>query len=393
VTSRRRIPLTDVAWQHARVRAEVEAAFDTLLDDPDCDGIAFVKGLEADLATYHGEGWQAVACQSGTAAEVLLLRALGIGPGDEVITVPNSDLATSAAISHVGATVRFVDIQETGFAMDPSCVEAALTPKTVALLPVHMHGVPAPMSELAELARKHDLLLLEDATLALGARSGGRLVGTLGDGAFFSFAPRKVIGGTGSGGLVLTRDADVARKVRLLRGYGQDPSVMDLPIAQRQLLGGHGHVVEGYNLKLDGIQAAVVHAKFRHLDAWRALRSEVAARYDALLAGVPGLVAPRVRAGDEPAWRNYTVRSHDRDGLRAALDAAEIASGTLYAPPVHLQPVYAGLGLGAGSFPVAERLCAELLNLPIYPGMTSESVDRVVGVVRAFQERSAPVAA
>jgi dTDP-4-amino-4,6-dideoxygalactose transaminase len=389
----RRIPLTDVAWQHAQVRAEVQAAFDTLLDDPNCDGVGFVKALETDFAAYHGEGWHAVACQSGTAAEFLLLRALGIGAGDEVVTVPNSDLATNAAISHTGATFRLVDIQETGFAMDPARVEEAIGPNTVALLPVHMHGVPAPMEAFARIARRRGLLLLEDATLALGARSGGRKVGTLGDGSFFSFAPRKVIGGTGSGGMVLTRDPEVARRLRLLRGYGQDPSVMDLPIAQRQVLGGQGHVTEGYNLKLDGIQAAVVHAKFRHLDAWRALRAEVAERYDTLLAGVPGLVRPQVGAGDAPAWRNYTVRSHDRDGLRAALDAADIASGTLYAPPVHLQPVYAPMGFGPGSFPVAERLGAELLNLPIFPGMTAAQVERVASTVRAFQERTAPTAA
>ena len=379
-----RIPLTDVAWQHAQVRGPIQAAIDRLLDDPNCDGLPFVKALEADVAAYHGDGWHAVAVQSGTAAQVLLLRALGIGEGDEVVTVPNSDLATTAAISHVGARFVFVDVQDTGFAMDPERVEAAITPATKALVPVHMHGVPAPVGALATIAERHGLLLLEDATLALGARVDGRLAGTLGDGAFVSFAPRKVIGGTGNGGMVLTPDASVAERVRLLRGYGQDPSVMDLPITQRQVLGGQGHVVEGYNLKLDGIQAAVVHAKFQRLDAWRALRAAAAARYDALLADVPGLTTPSVRPGDDPAWRNYTVLSTDRDGLRAHLDAAGIASGTLYAPPVHLQPVYRHLGLGPGSFPVAERLCASLLNLPMYPGISGDQQARVAEAVRTF---------
>lgn len=379
-----RIPLTDVAWQHAQVRVPIQDAIDRLLDDPNCDGLPFVKALEADVAAYHGEGWHAVAVQSGTAAQVLLLRAIGIGEGDEVVTVPNSDLATTAAISHVGARFVFVDVQETGFAMDPALVEAAITPATKALLPVHMHGVPAPMDALAAIAERHGLLLLEDATLALGARVDGRLAGTLGHGAFVSFAPRKVIGGTGNGGMVLTPDASVAERVRLLRGYGQDPSVMDLPITQRQVLGGQGHVVEGYNLKLDGIQAAVVHAKFQRLDAWRALRAAAAERYDALLAGVPGLITPSVRAGDEPAWRNYTVLSTDRDGLRTHLDAANVACGTLYAPPVHLQPVYRHLGFGPGSFPVAERLCASLLNLPMYPGISEAQQARVAEAVRAF---------
>jgi dTDP-4-amino-4,6-dideoxygalactose transaminase len=387
---RDRIPLTDVAWQHTEVRAEIQAAIDRLLDDPNCDGLPFVTALESDVAAYHGEGWQAIAVQSGTAAEVLLLRALGIGPGDEVITVPNSDLATTAAISHAGARFVLVDVQETGFAMDPERVEAAITPATKALLPVHMHGVPAPMDALATIARRHGLLLLEDATLALGARVDGRLAGTLGDGAFVSFAPRKVIGGTGNGGMVLTPEPAVAERVRVLRGYGQDPSVMDLPITQRQVLGGQGHVAEGYNLKLDGIQAAVVRAKFGRLDAWRALRAAAAARYDELLARVPGLVTPSVRPGDAPAWRNYTVRSTDRDGLRAHLDASDVASGTLYSPPVHLQPVYRHLGLGPGSFPVAERLAATLLNLPVYPGITESQQARVAARVRGFQHRSDP---
>lgn len=381
-----RIPLTDVAWQHAQVRAEIDAGIDALLTDPNCDGLPFVKALEASVAAYHGEGVHAIGVQSGTAAEFLLLRAHGIGPGDEVITVPNSDLATNAAISHTGARQVLVDVQEVGCSIDPDAVEAAITPATRAIVPVHMHGIPAPMPALRSIAERHGLLLLEDATLALGARCGGEQVGVMGDGGFVSFAPRKVIGGTGNGGMVLTRDASVAQRVRLLRGYGQDPSVMDLPITQRQVLGGQGHVAEGYNLKLDGIQALVVLAKFRRLDAWRALRAEAAARYDELLAGTPGLGLPQVAAGDESAWRNYTVRSADRDGLRAHLDASGIASGTLYAPPVHLQPVYASLGYGPGSFPVAERLAAELLNLPMFPGITTQQQARVADAVRAHQE-------
>lgn len=381
-----RIPLTDVAWQHAQVRDEIDAGIDALLTDPNCDGLPFVKALEAEAARYHGDDVHAIAVQSGTAAEFLLLRAHGIGPGDEVITVPNSDLATNAAIAHAGATQVLVDVQDTGFAIDPAAVEAAITPRTKAILPVHMHGVPAPMGALRDVARRHQLLLLEDATLALGATCGGERVGVMADGGFVSFAPRKVIGGTGNGGMVLTRDAEVAQRVRLLRGYGQDPSVMDLPIVDRQRLGGKGHVAEGYNLKLDGIHAIVILAKFRRLDAWRALRAEAAARYDALLAGTPGLTLPQVGDGDRPAWRNYTVRSIDRDGLRTHLDRHGVATGTLYAPPVHLQPVYAPLGLRPGSFPVAERLADELLNLPMFPGITVEQQTRVASAVRTHQE-------
>jgi len=385
-----RIPLTDVAWQHAAVRAEIDAGIGALLSDPDCDGLPFVHALEAAVAAYHGGNVHAIAVQSGTAAEFLLLKALGIGADDEVITVCNSDLATNAAISHVGAKQKWVDVTPLGFSIDPEAVERAIGPATKAILPVHMHGIPADMSALREMARRRGLLLLEDATLALGARVGHEQVGMLGDGAFFSFAPRKVIGGTGNGGMVLTRDPEVARRVRMYRGYGQDPAVMDLPVAERQRIGGQGHVVEGYNLKLDGIQAIVILAKFRHLDAWRALRAAAAATYDRELAGTPGLELPEVRVGDQPAWRNYTVRSHDRDGLRAHLQRHHIASGTLYAPPVHLQPVYQELGYREGAFPVAERLGRELLNLPIYPGIRDEQLARVVWAVRAFQSQTAP---
>lgn len=379
-----RIPLTDVAWQHAQVRAEIDAGIDQLLCDPDCDGLPFVKALEEAFAAYHGGAVQALAVQSGTAGEFLLLKALGIGPGDEVITVCNSDLATNAAIAHVGARQVLVDVIEEGFAIDPRAVEQAIGPRTRAIMPVHMHGTPAPMVELRELARRHQLLLLEDATLALGARVGAEQVGLLADGAFFSFAPRKVIGGTGNGGMVLTRDPEVAWRIRTLRGYGQDPSMMDRSVAERQRIGGQGHVVEGHNLKLDGIQALVVLAKFRHLDAWQDLRAAAAAYYHAALADVPGLLLPSCRVSDRPAWRNYTVRSRDRDGLRDHLSAANIATGTLYAPPVHLQEVYRDR-YREGDFPVAERLGRELLNLPIYPGIRPEQQARVVAAVTAFQ--------
>jgi dTDP-4-amino-4,6-dideoxygalactose transaminase len=380
-----RIPLVDVAWQHAQVRDAIDRAVDRLLRDPTCDGLPFVQALEADVAAYHGPGWEAVGVQSGTAAEVLLLRGLGIGPGDDVITVPNSDLATTAAISHVGARFRLVDVRETGHAMDPASVEAAITPSTRAILVVHMHGAPGPAAELAAIARDRGLLLLEDATLALGARHGGRLAGTLGDGAFVSFAPRKVIGGTGNGGMVLTRDPEVASRVRLLRGYGQDPAVMDRPIATRQA-GGQVHVAEGYNLKLDGIQAAIVRAKLRRLEAWNELRRAVAARYEAGLAGITGVETPRTTAGVRPAWRNYTLRVDRREDLRAHLHARGIATAALYTPPVPLQPVYAHLGLGPGSFPVAEAQAPRILCLPIYPGMAAAQVDRVVEGVRSFFE-------
>lgn len=384
------IPLTDVAWQHRQVWDEVQAAFRTLLEDPTCDGAPFTHALEAAFEAHFGPPWIAVSAQSGLAAQALLLRAWGIGPGDEVITAPNSDLATTAAISHVGARFVLADVAPGTFHLDPAAAERAITPRTRALLPVHMYGRPAAMGELRRLADAHDLLLLEDAALALGATVDGARAGALGDGGFFSFAPRKVMGGVGNGGMTLVRDPDVARRFRLLRGYGLDPDLQDRPIAERHLHAGQVHLAEGFNLKLDGIQAAIVHAKFRHVDAWGALRCAVAQRYDERLADVPGLERPTVPAGLVSAWRNYTVLVDHREALRAHLRERGITTGALYTPPVHLQPVYAHLGLGAGTFPVAESHADRLLCLPIYPGMSDDQVDRVAHEVATFLAAAVP---
>jgi len=381
------IPLTDVAWQHTQVRTEIDDAFRTLVEDPTCDGAPFAHALERDFEAFFGAPWIAVSAQSGLAAQALMLRAWGIGPGDEVIVAPNSDLATTSAVSQVGARFVLADVAPGTFHLDPSAAERAITPSTRALLAVHMYGQPTGMAELRALADKHGLLLLEDAALALGATHDGERAGTLGHGGFFSFAPRKVMGGLGNGGLALVRDPDVARRMRLLRGYGLDPDVQDLPIAERHLRSGQVHQAEGFNLKIDGLNAAVVGAKFRHVDAWGALRRRVADRYDAAFAEGPGVERPARPAGTVSAWRNYTILVDRRDALRRHLRQRGITSAVLYAPPVHLQPVYATHGLGPGSFPVAEAQASRLLCLPVYPGMRDDQVDRVVDEVRAFQER------
>lgn len=378
------IPLTDVAWQHKQVWDELQAAFRLLLEDPTCDGAFFSHQLEQAFEAYFGPPWSAVSAQSGLAAQTLLLRAWGIGPDDEVITVPNSDLATTAAISHTGARFVLADIAPGTFHLDPAAAARAITPRTRALLPVHMYGHPAPMAELQQLADDHKLLLFEDAALALGGSVGDTKLGTFGAGSFFSFAPRKVLGGVGNGGMILVRDPAVAEQVRLLRGYGLEPAVQDLPIAQRHLRSGQLHQAEGFNLKLDGIQAAIVSAKFKHLDAWGALRRAVASRYDLRLANLPGLERPRTATNVTPAWRNYTVLVERRERLRSHLHKRGITTGALYTPPVHLQPVYAQLGLGAGAFPIAEAQAGHLLSLPIYPGMREDQVDRVADEVRTF---------
>lgn len=375
------IPLVDVAWQHGQVRPEIDQAFDQILTNTNSDSSELVKALEADIAHYLGAGIHTVGVQSGRAAEFLILKALGIGPGDEVITVANSDIATTAAISQTGARFILVDVDADSHNLDPTQIETAITARTRAIVPVHMYGLPVQMEAIRVIAQRHKLCIIEDATLALGAEYQGAKVGTLGDAAFFSFAPRKVIGGTSNGGLVVTHDSKLAGQVRALKGYGKDPKRAEAPIAQRQLDAKIENIVEGYNLKLDDIQAAVIRAKLAHLEEWATLRQAVADRYTQQLTSVPGVSVPQVPKHSRHAWRNYVITIPDRDAVRSRLHEKGIATAVLYTPPVHLTPVYDQLGLGPGNFPVAEALAKKLLCLPMYPGMSNEQVDEVVSAL------------
>lgn len=377
------MPLIDVAWQHRQVRAEIDLALDRLLTDIEADGAELIAGLEAAMASRLGEGVHAIAVQSGLAAEYLSLVALGIGPGDEVITVPNSDIATTAAISHTGARFVLVDVDKRTHNLDPELLEKAITPRTRAIVPVHLYGLPADMAEINEVARRHGLIVIEDATLALGATYRGAPAGTLGHAACFSFAPRKVLGGAGSGGMVTTRDPELAARIRLLRGYGLDPGLAEMPLRQRRWHAGLNHLAEGYNLRLNPMEAAVIAAKLAHADDWARRRQAVANRYAERLATVPGVELPHVPAHVSHAWRNYVVRLPERDRVQERLRERDIAAGVLYTPPIHLQPVYRRLGLGPGSFPVAEALAQDLLCLPMHPGLTGEEVDRVAAALAA----------
>lgn len=381
------IPLTDVAWQHRQVRAEIDRALDRILTDTHADGAPLVAELELAMARRLGEGVHAIGVQSGLAAQFLILKALGIGPGDEVITVPNSDIATTAAISHTGARFVLVDIDASTHNLDPDRIEAAITPRTRAIVPVHMYGLPAAMDEITAVARRHGLPVIEDATLALAATYRGAEVGSLGDAAFFSFAPRKVLGGTGRGGLVATRDPELAARVRLLKGYGLDPAHGEAPIRERQQHAGQDHLAEGFNLQLNPMEAAVISAKLTRADAWAARRQAVADRYAARLWGIADVTLPHVPTGVVHAWRNYVVRVPDRNRARAALRERGIASAVLYTPPIHLQSVYRGLGLGPGRFPVAEALARDLLCLPMHPGLSDTEVDEVAAAMIAACER------
>jgi dTDP-4-amino-4,6-dideoxygalactose transaminase len=373
------IPMNDLAWQHCQVRGEIDRVVAQLLSDPACDGLAFVKDLEARFARYLGGSALAVGVQSGRAAEFLILQAYGIGPGDEVITVPNSDIATTAAISHTGARFVLVDIDPTTFNMDPAQLEAAITPRTRMIMPVHMYGLPAEMDDIRAIADRYGLKVVEDATLSLGAQYRGSRTGLLADAAFFSLAPSKVLGGTSNGGVVVTTDPDLAYRVRLLRGYGLEPELADTPVSERQSFTRHSHVAEGFNLKLDVMQAAIAGVKLTQVDVWGARRQAAADRYLEHFAEMPAGEAPYVPPHMRHAWRNYVVKVPHRDTVRERLRQNGIASGVLYIPPVHLQPVYSGLGLGPGSFPNAEAAAESLLCLPMHPGLSADQVDLVAG--------------
>ena len=374
-----RIPVYDVTIQHRRLLPELEAAFREVLLNGQSDVVPQVTGLEQEVGDFLG-GCHAIGVQSGTAALFLILKALGIGPGDEVITVPNSDMATTGAISHTGARFVLCDVESDSMNMNPALVQSCITPRTKAILPVHLYGHPADMNPILDIARRHGLAVVEDATLSLGATYHGRFTGLIGVAGAFSFAAHKVIGGVGNGGMVVTRDPDLALRVRTLRGYGQHPSRQELPPELRHTLDSQQYLVEGYNLRLDSVQAALLRVKLQHLREWQVERQALADRYALRFAGTV-VQAPVVKPGCTHAWRNYIVLLPDRDRVRQALRDRGIASIALYIPPVHLHPVHAHLGLGPGSFPVAERLAEQLLGLPMYPGLAPERVDEVAHAV------------
>lgn len=360
------IPLVDLKAQHASIRAEIDDAIRRTLDE-----CSFVLG--PDVATFEQEF--AAACSaahgigtsSGTSALHLALLAAGVGPGDEVITTPFTFVATVAAIQYAGATPVLADIDPATFNIDPAAVAAAITPRTRAIVPVHLYGQPADMDPIVALAREHGLVVVEDAAQAHLAEYRGRRAGSLGDLACFSFYPAKNLGACGEGGMVVTSDDAHARRLRLLRDWG----------AERK----YHHVVKGFNFRLEGLQGAILRVKLRHLERWTERRRAIAARYRELLADAD-VTLPVEMPWARHVYHVFTIRSRERDRLRDALLERGVATGVHYPVPVHLMPAYADLGLPAGSRPHAERACAEVLALPMYPELTDAQCETVARAVR-----------
>ncbi len=365
------IPYLDLKAQHAAIEAEIREAVDRVISSGHYILGPEVEAFERDFARWTGSP-HAVGVASGTDALHLALCAAGVGPGDEVITTPFTFVATTAAILYAGATPVFADIDPATYAIDPQHLRAAVTPRTRAILPVHLYGLPADMESIAALARDRDLVLIEDAAQAHGARFADRPVGTFGAMGCFSFYPTKNLGACGEGGMIVTGDAGLARTLRRLRDWGQEEKGR--------------HDLRGFNSRLHAIQAAILRVKLAHLDAWTEARRRHAAAYTKRLAA-EGIAVPKEAPGTRHVFHAYTVRLKNRDAVREALTAAGVQTGLHYPRAVHRQPAYADLGHGEGAFPEAERAAAEVISLPIYPEMTDaqrEAVcDALVRAVRA----------
>ena len=369
------IPLLDLKAQYATIRDEVREAIDRVIDSQHFILGPEVEAFEHDVADYCGCAF-AIGVSSGSDALLVSLMAADIGAGDEVITTAFSFFASAGAIARVGARPVFVDIDPRDHNIDARRIEAAVTPRTRAILPVHLFGQMADMDPIMDLAKTHGLVVIEDAAQAIGAEDRGRRAGSIGQYGCFSFFPSKNLGGFGDGGLVTTNDPALAERLRLLRGHGAKPKY-------------HSRVIGG-NFRLDALQAAVLRVKLRHLDGWTEGRRRNAARYRALLGALPATSRRRVTApADVPMRRHiynqFVVRTADRDGLRAHLERARIGTEIYYPMPLHRMDAFAYLGHHAGDFPESERAAADSLALPIYAELTDDMQRRVVDAIGDWQ--------
>ncbi|HEY3975007.1 MAG TPA: DegT/DnrJ/EryC1/StrS family aminotransferase [Candidatus Sulfotelmatobacter sp.] len=368
-----KVPYLDLKAQYQSIKPEIDAAIARVLES--CQFVLGpeVAGFEREFADYCGTA-ECIALNSGTSALHLALLAAGVGPGDEVITVPFTFVASVAAVLYAGARPVLVDIDPRSFTMDPSAIEAAITPRTKAILPVHLYGQSADMDPIMEIARRRGLVVIEDAAQAHGAKYKGRTVGSIGDMACFSFYPGKNLGAYGEGGAVTTSNPGYARTIGMLRDWGQDRK--------------YHHVLRGFNYRMEGFQGAILRVKLGHLDRWTEARRAVVKLYNEYLAD-SGVEMPTEMPWGRHVYHVYTLRVDDRDGLQSALLADGIQTGIHYPVPAHLQPGYADLGYGRGDFPNAEAAAQQVLSLPLYPELSFQAVAEVAtSVKKAVPHRS-----
>lgn len=364
-----KVPFLDLKSHHLPIMAEINLAIQEVIEGSAFAGGPFVAAFEQDFAAYCNAPY-ALGVGSGTDALWLSLLACGVGPGDEVITVPSTFMATAEAITYCGACPVFVDVDECTYTMDPEALKDALTKRTKAIIPVHLFGQPADMDPIVEFARNHGLYVIEDACQAHGAEYKGRRAGTLGDAACFSFYPGKNLGAFGEAGAVVTGSPELQEKIRILRDHGQVRKYF--------------HTMVGWNCRMDGIQGAVLRVKLRQLEASNKRRRAHAAHYDAALSGVEGVATPAHASCVRHVYHVYAIRVNERDEVMKYLADQGIATGVHYPVPVHLQEAYRSLGYDRGAFPTAERCAAEFVSLPMYPELTEEQLEIVIeGVKKA----------
>jgi len=363
-----RIPILDLKTQYATIRDEVMHAISEV-----CESQAFALGpsvaeFEKNVSAYCNSK-HAIGVSSGTDALLVSLMALGVEPGDEVITTPFSFFATAGCIVRLGAKPVFIDVDPDFYNIDPTGIEEKITKKTRAIIPVHLFGQIAPMRAITEIASQHDLAVVEDAAQAIGASRDGMLAGNFSDCGCFSFYPTKNLGGFGDGGLVTTNTDALADDIRTLRDHGQKPRYF--------------YKVIGGNFRLDGIQGAVLNVKLKYLDDWNEKRRQNAAMYDSLFAGSP-VGTPSIDKGNVSIYHQYTVTVPERDELQKYLADNDIGSAVFYPKPLHLQDCFKELGYKEGDMPVAEKLCEEVLSLPVYPELSRDEIEFVAGTVLKF---------
>jgi dTDP-4-amino-4,6-dideoxygalactose transaminase len=363
-----RVPFVDLTAQYRTIAAEINEATSRVIQEAD-----FILGREVNLfeeefASFC-EARYAVGVDSGTSALELALRAFDIGAGDEVITAANSFIASALAISHAGATPVLVDIDAFTHTMDVAAIEKAITPRTKAVLPVHLYGHPAHMEPIRQLADKHGLVVIEDACQAHGTRYKGKRAGSLGHAAAFSFYPGKNLGAYGDGGMVVTNDRGIAKRLAMLRNYGQKEK--------------YQHLFRGYNRRLDTLQAAVLRVKLKYLEEWNAARRWNAVLYHKFLDGT-GVVLPGEAGGAESVWHLYVIRTENRDLLRDYLVSRGVSASIHYPIPIHLQPAYQDLRYKRGDFPVTEAYAQQILSLPMFAELTQGQIEFIAQVIRGF---------
>ncbi|GED15500.1 transcriptional regulator [Aneurinibacillus migulanus] len=366
----RKVSLLDLTAQYEDIKPEIKQAVDNVLESGNYIMGPFVKSFEQAMAEYCGTKY-AIGVANGTDALLLTLDALGVGAGDEVITTPFTFFASAEVISQLGATPVFVDIDPDTYNMDPAKLEAAITPKTKAIMPVHIFGQPVDMDEILEIANKHNVFVVEDACQAIGSRYKGKRIGSLGTAGCFSFFPTKNLGGYGDGGIVVTNDEELARKIQILRVHGSNPK--------------YYHSVIGYNSRLDALQAAMLQVKLKYIDQWNQQRRDKAAIYNEALKDL-SITLPYVKENREAVFHLYIIQTKYRDELMAHLKEHGIASGVYYPVPLHKQEVYSDLEYEDGSLAESEKASLGTMALPLYPELTMDDQEYVISVVREFFE-------